>query len=262
MNLKTAIKIIRKELLVKDQTLKAYSLLELFKDVKGLDQERKNTWGIMKHCFDEEAMVKAYKEVDAGNCEQIEPDEVADNPAIKFHRYKWMMDEIIAGKPETYLDLGCYVGSLAIWAAKRGVKSYGVDMTPRVIEVARRRAKTRKVDATFYEGDVRTFNKVKADYVSSFEVLEHIPEVEKYVENLSKLANKWVFLSTPDGPYGNGEGNIAQGWDWDGKGTRGHIRVFTHSTMKKLLKGYDIGDMFTDEGGLLCVKYRRQDAKP
>lgn len=259
MDLPLAIKIIRRELVTKDEVIKAYQLLELFKNVKGLDKERKNTWGMMKHVFDEEAMLKAYKEVEAADCEQIEPEEIADNPAIKFSRYKWMMDEITQGKPKSYLDLGCYVGSLPIWAAKQGVRSYGVDFTPKVIEVARRRAKERGLtNVKFFEGDAGTFDKVKADYVSSFEVLEHIPDVEKYVENLSKLANKWVFLSTPDGPYGNGEGNIAQGWDWDGKGVRGHIRVFTRATMKRLLKGYKISNLFTDVGGLLCVKYRRR----
>lgn len=257
MDTKQAIKTIRKELIIKDEPLKAWKLLELFKDIPGLEEERKNTYGMVRHVFDEEELRKAYQDVPCDDCELIEPEHIADNPAAKFDRYKWMMKEIEQGKPKSYLDLGCYVGSLVIWAAKQGVKAWGVDYTPKVIEVARRRAKTRGVNPKFYVGDIRAFDKIRADYVAALEVPEHIPDVENFVENLANLAKKWVFLSTPDGPYGNGEGNIKQGWEWDGKGVRGHLRVFTHETMKQLLKNYRIGKIFTDEGGLLCVKYRR-----
>ncbi len=258
MELSKAIKIIRQELVIKDEPLKAYKLLQLFPDVTDLDEERTNTLGMVRHCFDEEEYRKAYQDVPCEDCELIEPEAVIDNPASKFHRYGWLASELQKYKPKTYLDLGCYVGSLVIYASKLGIKASGIDYTPKVIEVARRRAIKNDVTPDFYIADIRKFDKVKADFVSCFEVLEHIPEVEKFVENLAGMANEWVYLSTPDGPFGNGEGNIKGGWEWNGKGVRGHIRVFTQETLQGLLKGFEINELFTDEGGLLCCKFRRQ----
>lgn len=258
MDIKTAIKLIRKELVIKDEVLKAWKLLELFKNVKGLEEERKNTYGMIRHVYNEEELRKAYQDVVCEDCEQIEPEDVIADPGSKFDRYGWMADILKKDKPKSYLDMGCYVGSLVIYAANLGIKAYGVDYTPKVIEIARRRAKG---SCKFFIDDVRSFNKVKADYVSCFEVLEHIPNVEKFVDNLANLANKWVFLSTPDGPYGNGEGNLKQGWEWDGKGVRGHIRVFVPETLRQLLKNYQVKEMFTDKGGLLCCKYRKYGNK-
>jgi hypothetical protein len=262
MKLSQAVKIIRQELVTKDEPLKAWRLLNLFPELKGeLELEWKNTKGMIRHCFDEEELRKAYQDVECLDCELIEPEEVIKNPAIKFHRYGWMANELQKYKPKTYLDMGCYVGSLVMYASGLGIKASGVDYTPKVIETAKRRALKLDLTPDFYVGDVRKFDKVKADFVSCFEVLEHIPEVEKFIEHLANLANEWVYVSTPDGPYGNGEGNIKQGWEWDGKGVRGHIRVFTKETIKDLLKNYEVGQLFTDDGGLLCFTYRKKGGK-
>ena len=262
MDLIPAIKLIRKELIIKDEPYKAWKLLELFKNIPGLEEERKNSKLIIQHVFDEDKLKHLLQDVPCEDCEFIEPESVIDNPASKYDRYGWMMSELKRLDPASYLDVGCYVGSLTIWSAKQGIKSYGVDYTKAVIKKARERAiKHNATKAKFFIDDVRIFNKVKVDVVSCFEVLEHVPEVEKFVKHLANLSRGWVYLSTPNGPYGNGEGNLKGGWEYHGEVGRGHLRVFVPETLKELLKDYEIGQLFVDEGNLLNCAYRKKVAK-
>ena len=259
MELTQAIKIIRQELVTKDEPLKAWKLLLHFKNVKGLDKERTNTYGMVRHCFDVKELIESC-DIPADDCEQIEPPTVALDPSIRYSRYKWAVDNITEQKAKSKIDLGCYVGSLPIYFAKCGLKATGVDLTPATIKVAKSRAKDLDVKVKFIIQNVTRFEpKEKVDAVTALEILEHIVEPQEFIHQMAKMINPngWVYVSTPDGPYGNGEGNIKQGWDWDGKGVRPHIRVFVKETIEQLLKGYEIGEIFSKDG-LLNFKYRRK----
>ena len=261
MELSQAIKIVRKELVIKDEPLKAWNLLELFKDVEGLELERKNTYGMIRHMFDNKEY-SASCDIPVDNCELIEPKELITNAGIRYARYQWVIENIRNDKPNSYLDLGCYVGSMVTTIANMGIDSYGVDLTSQVIEVARSRAKEANItNAKFFVGNVEKFDKIKAEAISSMEVIEHVVDPKKYIKHICDLTSNdgWGYVSTPDGPFGDGEGNIIQGWEWDGKGTRGHVRVFTKKTLSKLLDECNCEYSFTNlDDQLLNVKFRRK----
>ncbi|HEY2603192.1 MAG TPA: methyltransferase domain-containing protein [Thermoleophilaceae bacterium] len=54
---------------------------------------------------------------------------------------------------ERVVDLGCGTGNAALLAAARGARVTGVDPAQRLLEVARERAATQKLDAEFLKGD-------------------------------------------------------------------------------------------------------------
>jgi SAM-dependent methyltransferase len=54
---------------------------------------------------------------------------------------------------EHAVDVGCGTGNAALLAAERGARVTGVDPARRLLEVARKEAATRGIDATFSEGD-------------------------------------------------------------------------------------------------------------
>lgn len=260
MDIKSHLRTIRKELVIKDEPLKAWKLLELFKEVEGLDEERKNTYGMIRHMYSEEEFIKAV-DIPVDDCEAIEPKHFTTHAGERYARYQWVLDDLVKNKVKTYLDLGCYVGSLVTTAASKGIKSYGVDLTSKAIEKARQRAKEAGLDklCTFYLANVEKFDKVKADAVSSLEVLEHTVDPEKYIKHLLSLSNGWCYISTPDGPYGNGEGNLTMpgGWEWDGKGVRGHVRVFVKETLSEILDKCHCEYEFVDlQNQLLNVRFK------
>jgi len=257
-----AIKAIRKELIIKDEPLKAHNLLNNIDRVyqKELKEEIKKTSGMVRHFFSPEEYKKAY-DIPVDDAKYIESENIALKADERYDRYRWILEELDKEKAESFLDLGCYVGSVVLTAASRGFQSYGVDITGGAIKVANERVKKFKLEdkAKFYLGDVRLFDKHEADIVMSFEVLEHIPAVDKYIRHMAKLAKKWAYVSTPDGPYGNGEGNIQGGWEWRGeKDYRGHLRVFTETTLRDLIESCDceIALLEGRDDGLVHCKFK------
>ena len=251
---------LRKELVIKDEPLKAYKLLKHF-DLPELKEELKNSYGMVRHYYDPEEYRVAYQDVAATDCEEIEPEDIALNAGIRYWRYGWILEEIKKEKAKSVIDLGCYVGSVVLTAAFKGIYGVGVDLTPKVIEVANKRRKKFELEGKceFHVYDVTKFGKKKADIVFSFEVLEHVVDPVAYVQHMAGMAKKWAYVSTPNGPFQNGAGNRAQGWEWDGKGVRGHLRVFTETTLSQMLDsaGLEIGKVFAGEDDLLHAKFRR-----
>jgi hypothetical protein len=213
------------------------------------------------HYFDPKEYDFTYNDnMDKDDFEQIEPIEVATNAQSRYFRYGWVLKNIEGEGAKTYMDLACYVGSLVITAATRGIRSVGVDKTAKAIEVAKRRASEVGVAhlTKFYAGDITTFDEEKVEHVSALEVIEHVIDPEQLINHMADLASKWCYISTPDGPYGNGEGNLPN-WDWRGPtDRRGHLRVFTFNTMKEMMEKnhMEIKELFSEDGLLNC-KFRR-----
>jgi len=262
MKLEDAILIIRKELIIKDEPLKAYNMLLRFKEEHGIElPELEKTKKMIIHYFDPKELDFTHNEnMDKDDFEIIEPPHYAEHAEERYWRYAWVLDNLKKDKAKSYLDMGCYVGSMVTTAASRGIRGVGVDLTKKAVEHARRRAKNLGLkNTTFYQGDVTKFDKEIVDCVSSMEVLEHVIDPAAYLKHLADLANKWVYVSTPNGPYGNGEGNLPN-WDWRGPtDRRGHLVVFTPTTLRKMIEdqGMEIKELLEGEDQLLHVKYRR-----
>lgn len=80
---------------------------------------------------------------------------------------------------EQVLEVGCGTGSLAITAAETaGVKVYGTDASPEMIERARRKAARAGVDVAFREGLVEqiAFPDASLDVVLSSFMVHHLPD--------------------------------------------------------------------------------------
>ncbi len=56
---------------------------------------------------------------------------------------------------ERVLDVACGTGNAALLAARDGAATWGVDLAPRLIEVARERAKAARLSAHFDVGDAQ-----------------------------------------------------------------------------------------------------------
>lgn len=61
-------------------------------------------------------------------------------------------------KPESFVDVGCGPGYHCIHYATRGLRTYGVDINPAMLEFAMQKAIDRDADVEFIEADMREFD--------------------------------------------------------------------------------------------------------
>jgi ubiquinone/menaquinone biosynthesis C-methylase UbiE len=92
-------------------------------------------------------------------------------------------------KTKTVLDLTCGTGAQVFWLAKHGYKVTGIDISPHLLEIARKKAQREKIDIHFLEGDMRTIKVGKFDAVITiFNAIGHLTKVdfEKAIKNIHK----------------------------------------------------------------------------
>jgi SAM-dependent methyltransferase len=79
---------------------------------------------------------------------------------------------------ESICDLGCGTGTAAAGWARRGLNVYGVDLSPAMCELARKKARQQRVAMTIIEADMRKFRLPEpVDLVScEFDAINHVPK--------------------------------------------------------------------------------------
>jgi ubiquinone/menaquinone biosynthesis C-methylase UbiE len=81
-----------------------------------------------------------------------EPDHGLRNPLV---RQAWasLLTEVLPEPGISVVDLGCGTGSLSILLAEAGHHVHAVDISPRMLEEGRRKARQRAVSVTWHLGD-------------------------------------------------------------------------------------------------------------
>jgi 2-polyprenyl-3-methyl-5-hydroxy-6-metoxy-1,4-benzoquinol methylase len=131
----------------------------------------------------------------------------------------------------TILDVGCGSGeNLAALGASRRYRLAGAGISQEALAIARSRAP----DTQFFVLDVTS----KAldeqfDLVISIQVLEHLLDDETALNNMSKMARKFVFISTIQGRMRKSETRI------------GHLRNYSAPELRRKIKraGLQVVDM-------------------
>ena len=73
-------------------------------------------------------------------------------------RQAWetLLDGLLQDSRDPVVDLGCGTGSVSALLAQRGHQVFGVDVSPRMIEVAENKARRAGLDIEYSVGDVQT----------------------------------------------------------------------------------------------------------
>lgn len=101
---------------------------------------------------------------------------------------------LIPTAPATVADLGCGTGSLAVLLAEVGHDVRGVDVSSRMIDVARQKAATAGVSVRLEQGDaaVPAYEPATCDVVLARHVLWALPDPDAVLA-------RWVRLLRPEG---------------------------------------------------------------
>jgi 2-polyprenyl-3-methyl-5-hydroxy-6-metoxy-1,4-benzoquinol methylase len=135
------------------------------------------------------------------------------------------------------LEAGCGEGELSIRIAKSGKRTRALDISPRIVEEARRRASAAGVDVAFNSGSVYDLDAARdvADLVVCCEVLEHLEEPDKALGILHSVCNRYFLTSVPREPIWRAL-NMARGrYLADFGNTPGHVQHWSKDEFIKFL---------------------------
>ena len=102
-------------------------------------------------------------------------------------------------KGSKVLDLGCGGGLLCEAMTESGADVVGIDASLKTIEIAKKHANEKNLKIDYLNTDIESFNyKENFDAVICFELIEHVPNPNELIAQISKLIkpNGKLFLST------------------------------------------------------------------
>ncbi len=87
------------------------------------------------------------------------------------------------------LDQGCGIGQWTITLSKLGFKPTGLDYSEKLIQAAKKNAKKHKANCKFIQADIRNlpFKPQSFNAVLSAGILEHVPETEQCIKEISRI---------------------------------------------------------------------------
>jgi len=130
-------------------------------------------------------------------------------------------------KNKTVLDFGCGSGYGTEMLSKKAAKVTGVDISTEAVDYAKNNYNSDNLDFK----TISELKNEKFDVITSFQVIEHVPNDIEYVTKLKKLLNPggYLLISTPDKTH-RLFNHIQKPWNIF------HLKEYTSKSLENLLK--------------------------
>jgi 2-polyprenyl-3-methyl-5-hydroxy-6-metoxy-1,4-benzoquinol methylase len=137
------------------------------------------------------------------------------NPVVRrvVGRFVRALDELLArADPQSLLDVGCGEGVLAQRWARRldGRRVVGVDLDDPRLRAEWARHGAPNLEYRALRGERLPFADGEFDTASAIEVLEHVPDPERTLAEMARVARRWLLVSAPREPLWRAL-NVARG---------------------------------------------------
>ena len=165
------------------------------------------------------------------------------NPVVRrlmsgFHR---TLDELWAdAAPGSVLDVGCGEGVLTLEWAKRlgGARVVGIDLDDPKLRAEWGKRACPNLEFRTEEATSLSFSDDEFDLACAIEVLEHVPEPERTLAEMARVARHHLLVSVPREPLWRGL-NVARGAYLSRLGnTPGHVNHWSKRAFVSLLSRY------------------------
>jgi 2-polyprenyl-3-methyl-5-hydroxy-6-metoxy-1,4-benzoquinol methylase len=123
------------------------------------------------------------------------------------------LDELMArAAPGSILDVGCGEGVLTLrWAQRLGSgRVLGLDLQDPKLEAEWASRRRENLEFRTFAGDSLPLSDDEVDLAAAIEVLEHVPDPERTVAEMARVARSHLLVSVPREPLWRGL-NVARG---------------------------------------------------
>jgi SAM-dependent methyltransferase len=167
----------------------------------------------------------------------------SENPVVKklmagFHA---SLDDLWGmAQPRSVLDVGCGEGVLTHEWAERldGGRIVGIDLDDPKLRAEWEKRQRPNLEYRAEEATRLSFRNDEFDMATAIEVLEHVPEPERTLAEMARVAERYLLVSVPREPIWRMV-NMARGAYWKSLGnTPGHVNHWTKVGFKSLLTQY------------------------
>jgi SAM-dependent methyltransferase len=168
-----------------------------------------------------------------------EPHHALEDPTL---RSLWwdVLEPVLPGPPARVVDLGCGTGSVSVLLAEQGHEVVGVDISARMLALARAKARRRGARAAFVQGDAAAPPVAEADVVLTRHVVWALDDAATALDRWLGLLRPGGRLVLVEGLWFNGAGIASD--DLVDLVRRPGLRVDVHALQDPLLWGRPIVD--------------------
>jgi 2-polyprenyl-3-methyl-5-hydroxy-6-metoxy-1,4-benzoquinol methylase len=165
------------------------------------------------------------------------------NPVVKrlMAGFHGALDELFeTAAPGSVLDVGCGEGVLTSEFADRvnGGRVVGIDLEDPKLQGEWEQRRRPNLEYRVEEATSLSFANDEFEMATAIEVLEHVPQPERTLSEMARVAHGWLLVSVPREPLWRML-NMARGAYWRSLGnTPGHINHWSKVGFVSLLQRY------------------------
>jgi ubiquinone/menaquinone biosynthesis C-methylase UbiE len=165
------------------------------------------------------------------------------NPVVKrlMASFESTLEELwTKAAPQSILDVGCGEGVLTEqWADQLGSgRIVGIDLDDPKLKAEWDKRQRANLEYKVEDATNLSFADAEFDMATAIEVLEHVPDPERTVAEMARVAKRWVLVSVPREPLWRGLNMARLAYLKDLGNTPGHINHWSKRSFVQMLSRY------------------------
>jgi len=119
---------------------------------------------------------------------------------IRRKKFDLMVSFIGSMKNKSVLILGCGSGMESEWLSAHGIKTFGIDISPQIIRIAKKRFKKKNLKGSFVIGDMENlpFKSNSFDIVISYDALHHSEKMYDCLSESHRVTKNFIGAIEPN----------------------------------------------------------------